>query len=114
MINLEYSADGKLDVAVCSPIKKERPIRVADLNLFYSNEIKLEFHAMKDLAETEAKLLSCKVARKRPNKIKNRFINTLPCKYACDFFAIIFDLNEEVFFCLLISRLQSSCLVHTS
>jgi len=65
-----------------SPSNKTRPLKHADLLQIDEELLKREFKSLQIAAEEEAAQQPRTVAARPENRIKNRFKNIHPCKYA--------------------------------
>lgn len=63
------------------PHMENRPLNIRQICSFDVSQAKVEFPIIQKLAEAETKGFARDVASRIENKIKNRFVNTHPCKY---------------------------------
>lgn len=64
----------------CLPQMTKRPLNIRDICSFDVGQARMEFFLINKLAEKETKRLPRTIAERPENKMKNRFLNTHPCK----------------------------------
>jgi hypothetical protein len=64
----------------CLPQMTKRPLNIRDICSFDVGQARMEFFLINKLAEIETKRLPRTIAERPENKMKNRFLNTHPCK----------------------------------
>lgn len=64
----------------CLPQMTKRPLNIRDICSFDVGQARMEFFLINKLAEKETKKLPRTIAERPENKMKNRFLNTHPCK----------------------------------
>jgi hypothetical protein len=62
------------------PQMTKRPLNIRDICSFDVGQARMEFFLINKLAEKETKRLPRTIAERPENKMKNRFLNTHPCK----------------------------------
>ncbi len=75
--SFDENAEMDLD---CLPQMTKRPLNIRDICSFDVGQARMEFFLINKLAEIETKKLPHTIAERPENKIKNRFLNTHPCK----------------------------------
>jgi|688.fasta_scaffold224127_2 hypothetical protein len=64
----------------CLPQMTKRPMTIGDIFSFDVGQARIEFLKINKLTEIEDKMLQRTIAERPGNQIKNRVLNTYPCK----------------------------------